>query len=129
MEDVKKELMFCCKGEMLTLEEVKKRKIVSISINYLSEEREELVPGIKGLFGKKELVQDARELVINDDEGISIFFENGCPSVSINFSKKEEWDKISDYDNNTLIKRYLATVNNPFQLSFVMANLKSISWI
>jgi hypothetical protein len=129
MEMFEKMPVFTCNGENLSLDEIQKRVINSVTISYLSEAKKVKAPGLIGMMGKKKVVQEKRSLVINDEQGITIFFALGDPVVSIRFWKKEEWEKLVDYDKKTFFKRYMMTIVHPYQINFHIGNLKSINWM
>ena len=38
------------------------------------------------------------------------------------------WEKVHDYDEETLFKRYVMSIIHPYQMSFHVGNLESIDW-
>lgn len=128
MEIFEKMPIFLCNGEELSLDEISKKKVTSVTINYLSAPRKVKIPGIMGLLGKKKTIQEEKELIINDEKGINISFMLGQPVTSIRFWNEEEWNKVTDYDQEVLFKRYVMTIVAPYQINFYIGNLKSISW-
>jgi 5-formaminoimidazole-4-carboxamide-1-beta-D-ribofuranosyl 5'-monophosphate synthetase len=71
-EDIfKNEPVLIHNGEEAKLSEIiSKKKILSVTINYLSKERKVKLPGIKGAFGLTKNVQDEKEIIITDLNGI-----------------------------------------------------------
>lgn len=120
--------VFSCNEECLPLDEIQKKIISSVTVNYLSERKTIKFPGIMGILGKKKFVQEKRSFVITDKQGITIFFALGNPVISIRFWEKEEWEKVRDYDEETLFKRYVMSIVHPYQINFHIGNLESITW-
>jgi hypothetical protein len=114
-------------GEELSLTEIAKRTIVSITIAYLSKPRKVRENGWKGILGLKKTVQEDKEVTISDDEGIILYFTDGHGSATIRFSKRSEWHKITDYDEDTLIKGYIFNLF-PYRINFHAGNIKKINW-
>lgn len=120
-------------GESLALWKIvsdNDKKIISVTIAYLSKEREERAKGIKGLLGFKELIQDPKEVSVEDPQGIRIVFVPETCSAMIRFSKKEEFNKISedDCDPSTLSKSYIMAISQPYSINFHIGNLKKVDW-
>lgn len=116
------------KGETRPLSEITQQEITSITIAYSSKEKKVKADGIKGLLGFKKTVQEEKELTVND-KGISCYFTHGIELVSIRFSSKQEFEKLSDnYDENTIFKRYVMTLVQPYQFNFHIGNIKKIEW-
>jgi hypothetical protein len=110
------------KGETLSLTEILLKKIVSVTIAYLS------CPQKKSWKVKPETSLE-REITISDPYGIELIFAEGIPSTVIKFSKKEEFDKIEDYDETTLFKRYeMDILDRRYHVSFHIDNLRAIEW-
>lgn len=120
--------VFSCNGEELGLDEIQKRNVTSVVINYLTEKKTVRAPGIKGFFGKKEYVQEPRELIVSDIAGISILFNLGDPRVSIRFSDEKMLEEVTNYDEETLKVGYVMTLMRPCQIIFHIGNLKKINW-
>lgn len=119
------------KGEVSSLPEIiKNKEIISVTIAYLSKEKKVKADGLKGLFGLKEKRQDEKELIINDQQGITVYYENGIPSATIRFWDKKEFQKLDDgdYDEKTLWKRFVMTMIHPYQINFHIGNLKKVDW-
>ena len=57
MEMFEKMPVFTCNGENLSLDEIQKRVINSVTISYLSEAKKVKAPGIIGLMEKKKVVK------------------------------------------------------------------------
>lgn len=129
MKELERMPVFMCKEEKLTLEEIQNRKITSVTVAYLSEPVKVKAPGLSGVFGKKIVKQESKELIITDEKGIAIFFSPGHVSASIRFWEEAEWKKITDYDEETMSKSYVMTIMFPYMVNFHIGNLKSISWI
>lgn len=131
-EDIfKKPPMFSHNGESLDLKEIiSKKEIFSITVNYLSKERKIKHPGLKGLFGFKKIVQDEKEITVNDPKGINLTWDEGNELVTIRFWNKEDFEKLSDgnYDESTIFKRYVMTIIQPYQFNFHIGNLQKIEW-
>lgn len=128
MKILSKMQTFSCNGEELSLDRVAERKVTSVTVKYLSASRKVSAPGIMGFFGKKKIVQEEKEFVINDEQGINIFFTLGLNTVSIRFWDRKEWNKVIDYDEETLSKKYLMTTVAPYTINFHIGNLKSVNW-
>lgn len=117
--------------ETLTLVEViKNKRITSVTIAYLSAKRQEKMKGFKGFIGLKETKQDEKEITINDEKGITLYFTEGIEPATIRFWNKEEFQKLDDgdYDENTLWKRLVMTIVHPYQVNFQIDNLRKINW-
>ncbi|MFA5131259.1 MAG: hypothetical protein WC467_02430 [Patescibacteria group bacterium] len=119
---------FLCNGEELPLDQISKKKVTSVTINYLSAPQRVKVAGIMGLLGKSKTVQEEKELIINDEKGIIIYFVHGQTVITIRFWDEKEWNNIVDYDQETLFKNYVMTLVAPYLLNFHIGNLKSLSW-
>lgn len=128
MKILSKMQTFSCNGEELSLDRVAERKVTSVTVKYLSASRKVSASGIMGFFGKKKIVQEEKEFVINDEQGINIFFTLGLNTVSIRFWDRKEWNKVIDYDEETLSKKYLMTTVAPYTINFHIGNLKSVNW-
>lgn len=129
MENYESMPVFFCNGEKLPLNKIQDRKIVSVTVNYLSSLKEVKAPGIKGFFGKKKPFQETRELVVRDDKGLKISIEPVEHLTYVSFTREDEWEKTIDYDRDTLLKRYLGEVECPFQIVFHMTRLKNVVWL
>ncbi|MFZ4500352.1 MAG: hypothetical protein ACOYMZ_02500 [Minisyncoccia bacterium] len=119
-------------GEVLPITEIaQNKKVISLTIAYLSKGNRVSVGGIKGLFGAKKTVQEEKELVITDMAGINLFYTHGIDKTSIQFSEKKEFEKLADndYDESTLFKRYVMTLVQPYRIHFPIGNVKKIAWI
>lgn len=119
-------------GESLSLPEiVKNKKIISVTISYLSKKRMEKLPGLKGFFGSKQSKQDEKKVTITDEKGItfSLFSKNSGFST-IRFWEKNEFQKIysSDIDEDTLLKGYTLNLTPPYKIGFPTDNLFQIDW-
>jgi hypothetical protein len=112
------------------IEIMNKKKITSVTIAYLSKEKNVSVGGIRGLLGAKKVEQNEKELTIFDPKGITLYFTEGTPSVSIRFWDKNQFYKIADkdYDENTLWKRYVMNLIHPYQINFHIGNLNNVNW-
>ncbi len=122
--------VFTHNGESLELKEIISTKTISsVTVCYLSKERKIKQAGLKGLFGPKKVAPEDKEITINDTKGINLTFD-GNELATIRFWNKEEFDKIvdGDYDENTLFKRYIMSMVQPYQLNFHIGNLKGIEW-
>ncbi len=128
MNETKKIRVFSCNGEELPLNEIQKKKIISVTIRYLSEIKKKRSPGLIGKLGFVKLSQEKREVTITDNQGIILFLVTGDSFASINFSDKGEWGKVNDCDDRTLFKRDLQTVRFRYQLNFHPDNLINVVW-
>ncbi len=121
------------KGEVLSLTEIMKgKKIVSVKINYLSKlKKVRIIGGVKGFFRMKEKRQELKNVTINDDRGITLYYTEGIEGVSIRFWDKKEFDKLADedYSDDTLWRRYVMTIVNPYQINFHIGNLVQMDWV
>ena len=115
--------------EMLLADIIKSKKITSVTFSYCSTLRFERADGwFKKLLGIKIAVQNEKELTVNDKRGITFYLNEGIESATLRFWSKEEWDKVDDYDVNTMWKQYVMTLFSPYQINFHIGNLKSIDW-
>lgn len=128
MEKLAEMPVFICNEEELRLDEIQKRKINSVTVAYLSEPIKVRAPGFSGMLGKKIIKQENKELTITDEKGIALYFNLGHTTVSVRFWEEAEWEKIRDYDEETIYKSYVMTLLLPYQINFHISNLKSISW-
>lgn len=128
MEIFEKMPVFTCNEEELPLDQIQKRVIKSVTINYLSAAKKVKVPGLMGMLGKTKMVQEERSVIINDEQGISLFYNLEQDSTTIRFWNKEEWLKIADYDEETLFKRFVMGMILPYQVNFHIGNLVGITW-
>lgn len=132
--DIYEQNLFCknpvfeCNGEKLPLDQIKDRKVRSIKLTYLSELKTVKAPGIAGFFGKTVSHQEKMEVELEDENGLFIDFNPEEVVVVVRFSKPSEWTKIKDYDEGTLLKRYLMTIVNPYLIQFHVGNLKNVTW-
>lgn len=118
--------VFSCNGETLSLEEIKEKKITSLTISYLSKEKDS--PKATKTKSAKKGKQEEKEIVINDEKGITLFFYTWHPAISIFFSNIEDWEKIVDYDDETIFKKVSKRIFRPCQVNFPVSSLKSIKW-
>lgn len=125
-KEFKKEPVFINgKNEKLELQEITKRVIKSVTIAYYSKEEKK-----KKLFflkSKKNVSKEKKEITINDSN-IVFYYIPGVENATIRFSSKEEFEKVSDYDEETLFKRFIFSLVNPYQINFLLGNLKKIDW-
>lgn len=128
MESLKEMPVFSCNGIELPLNEIQKKVIKSVTINYLSEVKKVKVNGLMGFLGKTKTVQEEKSLIINDEQGISLFYSLEQDLTTIRFWNKEEWLKITDYDEETLFKRFVMSIILPYQVNFHIGNLVGITW-
>lgn len=128
MEELEKMPVFSCQGKKLSLNEIQKRNITSITIDYLSYPEQVRAPGIFGFFGKKKIIQSVRQLVVCDKRGILLNYKPGNTSASIRFWDEKEWLKIKDYDKKTLEKKFVMTPIRPYGFIFKVSNLRAIIW-
>lgn len=122
--------VFTHNGESLELKEIiSTKKISSVTIAYLSKEKKVKQAGWKGLFGYKNLIQEEKEITVNDSNGI-YFTWDGNEFVTIRFWNEKDFNQLADgdYDENTLFRRYVVSLVQPFQFNFHTGNLKKIEW-
>lgn len=115
------------KGECLPLPEISRKNVKSITIIYLSAEKRREQIGILGFFGFFSDVQEKKEVVIADGRILLYFFGN--QTATIYFSSPEEYQKIEDYDENSLWKEPVRSASNLFQINFPKSSLKEIDWV
>lgn len=121
--------IFCCSnGRMPKETEIYKRKIVAVHFKYLSAPIKKKASGIKGFLGKKQIIYEERDLIINDKTGIALFYSQNGDYVKICFSNEEEWERIKDYEKSTLLKMRSGSQFYPYQIEFLTYNLKTIIW-
>jgi hypothetical protein len=128
MEILKRMPVFCCNGKKLSLDKIQEKVINFVTINYLSEGRKVKVPEFMGMLGKRKIIQEERSIVIVDKMGIIIFFSLEQSSVSVRFRNKEEFEKLVDYDKQTLFKGCINHLAQPYQINFSIGNLKNVIW-
>jgi len=128
METLKKTPTFLCNGEELSLEQISKKKISSITINYLSTPKAVKEAGGLGFFGKKKIIQEKKELVVSDEKGIALSLGDEGIVASIRFWNKKDWEKVVDYDRGVLVKRFMVTSIAPYVIFFYIKDLKSVEW-
>lgn len=121
-------LVFVCNGEELSLSEIRKKKVNSVTVCYDSEPIEERAPGVLGLLGKKIIKREKKEFTIENKEGIDINLSICDSLVIIRFYEEADWKKVIEYDKNTLFKRHSTGVCCPCQINFLSTYLKNISW-
>lgn len=124
--------VFTQKEEILSLVQIiETKKIISVTITYLSSKKEIKVKGWKGFFGSKEISQEEKVVTINDLKGITFYFTEKTDLGTIRFWDKKEFQKFDnkDYDENTLWTRYVMSMVSPYQVNFHIGNLKEIKWI
>lgn len=119
-------------GEKLFLTEIINTKIItSVTIAYLSAKRKTGIGGwLKSLFGFGNITQEARELTVDDELGILLYFTPGIESVTIRFSSKRAFEQLfdGDYDQGTIWIRKISTFTKPYQFNFHIGNLKKLDW-
>jgi len=128
MENFKKTPTFLCNGEELSLDQISKKKINSVTINYLSAPKAKKEAGILGFFGKKKIVQEKKELVVNDEKGITLSLGAEGMVASIRFWNQKDWDRVVDYDKGVLSKKFMVTLIAPYVIFFYIKDLKSVRW-
>lgn len=129
VKDLTEEMTFSCCGEKLPLSEIiKTKEIISVKIAYLSEKKKIRADGLKGMLGRKKEAQEERELVIEDPRGITLCYSGDNGAATIRFWEKKEFEKIIDYDESTLWKRYVMSIVHPYQVTFHIGNLKGVAW-
>ncbi len=130
-EDIfKQEPVLIYNGEEAKLSEIfSQKKVLSITINYLSKERKVKLPGIKGAFGLTRLVQDEKEITVTDQSGILCTWD-GNELVTIRFENQTDFQKLDDgnYDELTLFRRYVMSPLKLYQFNFRVGNLAKIEW-
>lgn len=130
-EDIfEKNPVFTHNGESLDLQEIiSNKKILSVTINYLSKERQAKMPGLKGAFGLTRSVQDEKEITITDQQGIQCNWD-GNELVTIRFENQDCFKKLDDgnYDESTLFRRYIMSPFKPHQFNFHVGNIVKIEW-
>lgn len=121
--------VFSCNGQGLPLCEIMKEKCVtSVTIKHLSRKQKVKARGIKGLFGKTEMAQVEKKFTVTDYNGITINFKEDS-SALIKFRDEHEWEKVIDYDLESLRKAYDVASPQPFSFSFYLSNLVELSWV
>lgn len=115
-------------GEELPLDQIVERKVTAVTIKYLSAQKRVKAPGLLGLLGKKIINQSPKELKVTDLDGIRIIFQHGQTVASIRFNDKGESDKLVDYDESIISKRFIMTIVKPQMISFHLKNLEAIEW-
>ncbi len=120
-------------GKILSLRDIiNNKKIISVTVTYLSQKRKVKAPGFRGFLGAKEDFQELKELTIEDQKGISFNFKDGNEFAKIRFYKKREFDKVKndeDYDCSTFWRQYDFSREMSFQINFLIRNLKDIDWV
>lgn len=113
-------------GEELSLQEISKKEIFKIVIGYMTFPIKIRQSGITGFFSPKKKIQEERKLTVTDSH---IGFHVQNPDLcSIRFSSKETYEKLKDYDENTIFKRYIMTLILPYQINFHPGNILEIDW-
>lgn len=121
--------VFSCNGQGLPLCEIMKEKCVtSVTIKHLSRKEKVKAKGIKGLFGKTEITQVEKKFTVTDYSGITINFKEESAAL-IKFTDEDEWEKVIDYDLDSLSKAYDVASAQPFSFSFYLCNLVELSWV
>jgi len=114
------------KGECLTLEEIRDKRIASVTIVYLAEERRREQVGILGKLGFFSDVQDKKEVVITDCRIYLCFL--GFETATIFFSSQEKFEKIQGFDKDSLWKQPIDPASELFQVTCPKTSLKQIDW-
>lgn len=121
--------VFSCNGQGLPLCEImKEKRVTSVTIKHLSRKQKVKARGIKGLFGKTEMAQVEKKFTVTDYNGITINFKEDS-SALIKFRDEHEWEKVIDYDLESLRKAYDVASPQPFSFSFYLSNLVELSWV
>lgn len=124
-----KNLMFSNKnGVELHIDEIIKKKITTVVIAYLSRERIDKLSGLKGLLGFKKRSQENRIITIEDKSGILLYYIPGIESASIRFFQKDQFNKIVNFDEKTIKKRYSVNPTHLHQVNFNILNLIEVDW-
>lgn len=130
-EDIfKKEPVLIHNGEEAKLSEIiSNKKVLSITINYLSKQRKVKLPGLKGALGFKKIVQDEKEITITDQKGIHCTWDKN-ELVTIRFENQDCFKKLDDgnYDESTLFRRYVMSPFKAYQFNFHVGNIAKIEW-
>lgn len=115
------------RGKSLSLKEIMKQNIISISVAYLATESNLKVRSFNCKL-RIEVNSKFEKILTINDEHIILYYSLGNDSTVICFQDKNEFDKITDYDEGTLWKMAVSTVTSPYHLSFHQANLRNIDW-
>lgn len=118
-------------GDTLKLNEIiSSKKITLIKISYLTKKKPVRAKGIKGFFGVKTLQQKQKRLIISDTNGITLKVNQETGTVIARFSRKKEFEKISelDLDETTLRYSYVMSFNHPYSIVFHIQNLQQVFW-
>jgi hypothetical protein len=110
------------------MEIMRYKKVKSVTLTYLSRVRIERASGLKGFLGFKKQSQEEKEVTICDNSGIFVNYTPGIEATSIRFNDRREFEKIIDFDEDTLRKRLMTTISNRCKISFNFLNLKKIDW-
>lgn len=113
-------------GEKFSLQEISGKDVLKIKIMYLANPKKVRQSGIFGYFKKKQIIQEERELIIAEEK--ITFHIQTLDLCSIRFSSKEGYESLNDYDENTIFKRYIMTLVNPYQINFHPGNILEIDW-
>ena len=99
----------------------------ALSLNKIIEDKSKRY---QRLFRIKRNKTGGKKLTILDPKGIILNFEKGAESASIRFWDKNEFEKLSDenYDKDTLWKRYVMSIDCPYQINFHIGNLIYVDW-
>jgi hypothetical protein len=116
--------VFIYNDEALSLSEIIKTKtIISVTFQYYTKETIK-ISGWKRIFRKVKILSEEKYLTITDHGGIT--FDKVDPAI-IRFWKKSEYDKITNFDPDTMIKSYMMSFR-PYRITFPIENLKNLTW-
>ena len=118
------------KGETLSLDEVKERKITSITISYTAFKKE-LYTGILSFLNLFSVKRILTEKAILEIEGVILLKLKTKVKGSIYFSLKNNsfYSKVHEfYDKDTLFIDYRKNPDLEIEIDFLLENIVQIDW-
>lgn len=86
--------------------------------------------GLMGLLGFTKEVSEKKKIIIQDNGGIKLHYNNNSIKAFCNFSSLKEFDKITTdgCDPCTLSKVDTEVMEYRYQINFLIANLTELGW-